>query len=397
MNNHGPKKILLVINADTAGKLVSHDRRQERLTDYAALKKATGGDILDWNDLPDRGWRGRLVRLIGRGASLTVLAWRRRKTYDLVYCDSENNGLPLAALLKFSRARLPLMMIGHWITPAKKRWLIRILGLQSVISRLFVHATPQYEAAINDLKIPASRVQLLPYQVDTQFWQPQNARPLEPAPDRPFILTAGLEYRDYPTLIEAVRGLPVDLRIAASSIWSKRDENASTEATLPPNVSFGRQRFNYVELRDLYAACLFVVVPLQSVNFQAGITLILEAMAMGKPVIVSRSLGQLDTVIGSPPDPSEGRFVQLYGSSELGGPTGCYVPTGDPVALRGAIQDWLDHPDGVARLGAQARRTVERVMDVEQFATRIHRAIQEVLPTNVPVEADQEELSLKSK
>ena len=74
------------------------------------------------------------------------------------------------------------------------------------------------------------------------------------------ICAVGQELRDYPTLVEAVRGLDVDVVIAAASPWSKR-EDSSAGLDIPPNVEVGA--FDLFELRQLYADAAFVVVPLR--------------------------------------------------------------------------------------------------------------------------------------
>ena len=98
-------------------------------------------------------------------------------------------------------------------------------------------------------------------------------------PGLPIISAVGLEFRDYPTLLEAVDGLDVQVVIAAASPWSKRDDTTQ-HAEVPDNVLV--RRFTQHELREVYAASDFVVMPLYHVEFQAGVTALLEAMAMKK-------------------------------------------------------------------------------------------------------------------
>ena len=107
---------------------------------------------------------------------------------------------------------------------------------------------------------------------------------------------------------------------------------------LPANVVVGKR--NAKELRELYARSLFVVVPVQNVEFDAGVTALTEAMAMGKPVIATRTVGL------------EGLFED--------GEQGIYVPPGDARALRDAMERLLERPDEAERMGAAGRRLVER-------------------------------------
>src|SRR5262249_30064615 len=150
--------------------------------------------------------------------------------------------------------------------------------------------------------------------VDTRFFAPR-----EPASaDGPMICTAGLEFRDYPTLLEAVRGLDARVVVAAASPWSKRP-HTTARAHLPPHVDICQ--LGFVALRQLYADAEFVVMPLCDVPFQAGVTTILEAMAMRNAVVCSRTRGQTDVLLDDV--------------------TGVYVPPGDVPRLRAALVDLL--------------------------------------------------------
>jgi glycosyltransferase involved in cell wall biosynthesis len=112
------------------------------------------------------------------------------------------------------------------------------------------------------------------------------------------------------------------------------------------------------DFRDMYAASAFVVMPLVEVDFQAGITTILEAMAMGRAVICSRVAGQTDTV-------AEGE-------------TGRYVAPGDPAALRRAIVELLDDEVDADRMGANARRWAVANADIVGYADRLAVVVSDV-------------------
>jgi glycosyltransferase involved in cell wall biosynthesis len=278
-------------------------------------------------------------------------------------------------MLKIARSNVAHVTIGHRITAAKKRPFFTWLKVQSHINCIALHSRQQYELAIRELGIPAERLALIPYQVDTDFWQP------EAAVEERLVCSAGLEFRDYPTLVRAVEGLDVEVVIGAASHWSKR-RNTAADQTLPANVHVSA--FNYAALRNLYARSSIVVVPLDDTDFQAGVTTILEAMAMSKPVIVTHSLGQTDVVEdrrnatrGKAPrvrPPSMVRSLAEVAGVEVE-PTGFYVPPDDPAALRRAIEHLLAHPDERRRLGEAGRQTVERLLTVDHFAERIQQLV----------------------
>jgi glycosyltransferase involved in cell wall biosynthesis len=162
------------------------------------------------------------------------------------------------------------------------------------------------------------------------------------------LCAVGQERRDYPTLVEAVRQLDVDVAIAAVSPWSKY-QDSSAGLDVPANVT--ARGYDLFELRQLYADAAFVVVPLEDTDFQAGITTILEAMAMGKAVVCTLTRGQTDVVVD--------------------GENGLSVPPGDPVALRQAIERLLADPAEAARFGGNGRRWVEEHADLDAYVAQL--------------------------
>ncbi len=213
--------------------------------------------------------------------------------------------------------------------------------------------------------------------VDTQFFSPDAvaAIPDPQSPEistlasaaadtgmsRPMICAVGLERRDYPTLMEAVDGLDIDVVVAAASPWSKQS-NSAEDSTLPDNVSV--MSFSQKDLRDVYHRSMFSVMPLVEVDFQAGITAILESMSMERPVVCTRTVGQTDTLIDIDTDTAS---------------TGRYVPPGDVRTMRATIERLVGDPDGTADLGRSSRKWVVEHADVEVYARGLARAIDELV------------------
>jgi glycosyltransferase involved in cell wall biosynthesis len=342
-------RVLFVVTADLPHGVPAVDDSGATAPrkDYAAIAAALGADVLDRTAVLNTAW-GRLVaRLGGVALAQACAAFLRRAQYDAVLTDGEHIGLPLALLLKLSRACTAHVTIGHRISAPKKRPLWRWARAWTHVDRILLHATLQRRIALEALGIPAERLVLVPYQVDTSFWDPAKVGADGVAEER-LIVSAGLELRDYPALFRAVDGLDARVSVAAASHWSKR-RNSALDAPRPANVTV--TSLDYARLRDLYARAAIVVVPVVETDFQAGVTTILEAMAMGKPVVVTRTSGQTDVIVD--------------------GANGVYVPVADPAALRSVLVRLLDDPTERARLGAAARETVTRFMRVDQFAERV--------------------------
>ena len=290
----------------------------------------------------------RLARKGGADAALAMLGWTRRRRYDAIFSNGENVGIPLALLLGLSGGGPGHVTIGHRLSAGKKRLFFQTLKAQQQMRTIFVYAQAQHDWATNTLGIAPEKVALIPFHADDHFY-----RPLPTASDPNQICAAGLEWRDYPTLIEAVSEMPeLSVKLAAASPWSK-GRNETEGRTLPPNVD--ARRYDYAGLRQLYAQSSFVVVPLYETDFQAGVTTILEAMAMGKAVIATRTTGQTDVIED--------------------GITGLTVAPGDGKGWRTAITRLRTDDALRERLGRAARQWVEENAGLDRWAARLAEAV----------------------
>ena len=92
-------------------------------------------------------------------------------------------------------------------------------------------------------------------------------------------------------------------------------------------------------------------MPLEEVDFDAGVTSITEAMAMGKAVIVTKNKGQVDVI--------------------RDGIDGLYVPPHDARAMREAISHLLENPSEAERLGAAGRQAVLERHTLDDYTSRV--------------------------
>jgi glycosyltransferase involved in cell wall biosynthesis len=345
-----------VIAADIREQIASGKRPR---ADYLELARSFNADLLDY--VAARTIAGRtgsvLEKIGGPNLVLAYACWKIRKTCEAIITDGEQIGLPLATLLKLTPGPRPRhLMIVHVISEPKKTLFLDWLGVQSAIDRFITYSRWQQRFIEDRWKLDRNRVLWTPFMVDQEFFAPERVTPNSSA--RPQVCAVGLERRDYETLLRAVDGLDVHVVIAAASPWSKRTEGIATR-TIPSNVTV--RKFTQYELRQLYADSRFMVMPLENVKFQAGVTAILECMAMGKAVICSRVPGQTDVVV----EDENGR----------------YVPEGDPLALRAEIQRLLDCPHEANSLGARGRQLIERQMNLDLYSRRLtdvlHEAINE--------------------
>jgi glycosyltransferase involved in cell wall biosynthesis len=129
-----------------------------------------------------------------------------------------------------------------------------------------------------------------------------------------YIFAAGRTGRDWPTFAEAVNGLPIDVVAVCSS-------EAATTVEFPKAVRLFSE-IDYQHYRKLLLDSRIVVVPLEAHVYSSGQVAFLEAMALGKSVIVTDCVGSRDYISD--------------------GVNGLMVPTGDSEAMRGAILKVLE-------------------------------------------------------
>jgi len=362
----GPR-VLVVVGADASTDTTRGPRR-----DYAVLATMLGATIVDRRSI-ERSKIARAIRAVaGTAPAFAWLAFRRLGDHDAVVTDGEHVGIPLALLMRLTRSKVHHVTIGHRLSAPKKQMFFKALRCHDAMGTIVVHARRQYDHAVASLGIPAEKLALVPYHVDTEFWSPRATS------DDRLVVSVGLEHRDYVTLFKAASAVRASFVVAAASLWSR---HALRSKDAPPNVVIAE--LDYHQLRDLYARAAVVVVPLKDVDNQAGITTILEAMAMGKPVIVSQSRGQTDVIEDrrgperGEPAPRPRSLLRLIAAEQdvPVEPNGFYVPPGDADALVRAIAFLLDHPEERASLGAAGRRLAERLLTVDAFAARLHALV----------------------
>jgi glycosyltransferase involved in cell wall biosynthesis len=189
------------------------------------------------------------------------------------------------------------------------------------------------------------------------------AGPAPNAPRRvPVIGTAGpLErIKGHQFFLEAARrvldaGIEAEFVVAGSGQEEAFLRRLSKSLGITEHVTFAPHVREYIDV--LEALDIFVLPSLQ----QGLGTVMIEAMALQKPVIAAR-VGGVQSVVRD-------------------GETGLLVPSGDVIALAEAMIRLLRCPAEAARLGSAGRALVTRDFNVEQMAGRtaeLYRQVVEV-------------------
>lgn len=167
-----------------------------------------------------------------------------------------------------------------------------------------------------------------------------------------YMLSAGRSGRDYATLFRAFSTLDYKLHVVCDS------ENALHNLETPSNILVLRNCYNddYVtELRN--ASC--VVIPLAADDISAGQMVLIQAMAFGKPTIITRT-------------PTVEEYVSDGKQSLL-------VERGNPDELRAAVERLQKDPELAARLSDNATAAYENSFSMRAYVRNIVAKVNEIL------------------
>ncbi len=269
--------------------------------------------------------------------------------FDLILSHTEKVSFPLALILKWFRSSKPHIVVLSRITSVnnkkskQKIWFFK--KTMNSVTRFLIWSSVQRKIAIERFGVPPEKIILLKRGLDQLFWSPREV-------ETDMICSVGMEARDYPTLVDALRQLEIPCHIAAGASRGdifKTVERLHNISDIPDSVTIGPKE--PLELRALYARSRFTVISLLPTDSDNGLTSMLETMAMGKPVICSRTEGQVDII--------------------QDGVTGIYVPQGDSGAMRDAIQSLWDDPERCKKMGKAAREFIVKHHNMEQFVSAI--------------------------
>jgi len=316
--------------------------------EFAEFCARNNAVIVDFGILDSPRFPERLLR-VPRPVLFGLRSKSHRRRYDAAVASGEDIGMWCALSDLLALRRRPLCIITHGSFFASGRWerAARLMRYQDHVHWACL-SQRLADVMVEKFHFPRNRVHNAGYGVDLDFFRPSDT-PV----DRRLIVAAGTASRDYNILVEACKGLDAKLRIAADSAWFPSKVNIS-EHDLPPGVHVASAG-DYHGLRDLYAAASFVVVPLKPVVHAAGYAVIAEAMAMGKPVISTRT-------------PSVSDFID-------DGVNGFLVEPGDVEGLRKRLRQLLADPDLARSMGEHARRDSEQLWSLQSYCERLEQIV----------------------
>lgn len=353
-------KALIVATSRKPKNFVQELEAGERYRiEYLELTESLPAQYVDY-DPPGMHIHKLIRKLEERAHADFFWAWQiaqkvKREKFDVVLSMSERIAVPLGVMLDPGVKHFAILlntMEPKWLTA------IRMLKLQHRWTHIIVYSRAEAEALQAELSISPEKISGIMNHVDLGFF---NADGIVVDPSQPpFFMSQGLAKRDYPTLIRAMEKLPhVTCKISAVSAWDKF--KAGYEGmVIPPNVHL--ESFNHPFLiKQVTAQSRFVVIPLRTETgmWCAGSTSVMQAQAMGKPVVVTRLPGIAEYV--------------------KDGETGFLVRGNDPGALAEAIDRLWMNPQRAAEMGKNAQQWMAENFSLQTYVERFSALIRKIV------------------
>lgn len=302
----------------------------------------------------------RAIRVSGgySGDFASVLACRRElNRADVVFSTVDTVGIPLALMARARLVRRPIVYAAIGLPERLVQLRSRLARSRYLDAFRKLHTVVAYGwGEVHELRAwlgeDGPSVEFVAFGVDTESFQPDDS-----APSVADVVSVGADpRRDFPLLLEVARRLPERTFHVVASTGTARDLGAVPgNLALEVDVPLSR-------VRECLLGARVVALPVRENSYSGATTTLLQAMACGKPVVVSRTAA----------------IVQGY---HLEDGVNCrLVRPGDPESLESAVAHALEAP----QLGLRARETVERHHTWGQYTDAIHGLLVSAAGTTVP-------------
>lgn len=342
-----------------------HTQNIQYLLEQHALGRCPAHFLYGATHLADHGievvWH-RFIPSLSRIHRMVVTCWRiwhQRKHIDAVYA-THYTGLELLIFLRtFGLFHHPIVLWHHQPVVHSSSWMREQLGklFYRGMDGLIFFSQKLIDDSLATGKVPAYKLHLGYWGADLDFYDRLSAT----QPTRHGFVSTGKELRDMPTLVEAFNrtGAPLDIYHNHNSAHVNYEETFSRLHVAPNIHVHYNDHFALSELFEAanHAGC--IVICCHESRYTVGLTTVVEALALGIPMICSRN----------PQIP-----IDIDGEG-----CGITVPYYDVEGWVAAIQYIEKHPDKAAEMGHKGRLLAERLFNDKRCGTLVAELLHAVV------------------
>lgn len=284
------------------------------------------------------------------GDFASVLAsLRRLNRADVVFSTVDTVGIPLMLLARYGLVRRPFVYTA--IGLPERLVQLRSARIEQLYARALAGASAIVVYSEHEASVLAAwlsdrgadvQVEFVPFGVDADTFRPSGV-----APEVDVVSVGADPHRDFELLFEVATALPDTSFLVVTTTDHVRSLPAP-----PPNVAIETD-LPFDEMRRRLERARVVALPVRENSYSGATTVLLQAMALAKPVVVTRT-----AAIESGYGLGDGDNVQL-------------VAPGDVAWFRKALTELLTNDAQARGLGAAARATVEAQLTWGRYVERL--------------------------
>jgi glycosyltransferase involved in cell wall biosynthesis len=289
------------------------------------------------------------------GDFATVLASLRvLNRADVVFSPVATVGIPLMLLARGRVVRAPFVYtaigLPERLVRLRSRRMERLyagaLGLASTVVAYSEHEADVLRRWLRERGVDV-RVEFVPFGVDVEAFRPTGS-----SPDIDVVSVGADPHRDFELLLTVARALPESRFLAVTTA-----EHARSLAGRPANVTVETD-LPFDEMRDRLERARVVALPVRDNSYSGATTVLLQAMALAKPIVVSRTAA-IATGYGL----EDGGNVRL-------------VAPGDAAGFGRTVAELLGDEPRARGVGAHARTTVDSGLTWVRYVDRLAAILQ---------------------
>jgi len=270
---------------------------------------------------------------------------------DIVFCPGEEIGIPLAGVCRGQANRPKIVVWFHRITGLQAKAAMKLFDIANSVDLAVASSSSNRNFLQTYLNFAKEKILFWWYSIDVDYFA-SRTKAIAKNNSRPLIVSSGLERRNYNLLAAATGKLDLEVKVAGFSQFQSRAAK-NFPKVMPANMS--NRRYSLPELVDLYHQADLVALCLRENDGTCGVTVLSEAMACGKAIVCTRTIGLSDYL-----DSQDAVLT---------------VEPGDVEALQRAILSLLNDPVEAKLRGERAYKLVKERSDVKNRVAELAKFI----------------------
>ena len=265
---------------------------------FHLIKRGFKVDLIEESDLGIKRKNNLIIRIFDRFASNLIglpinhlLSFIKKKNMnllnkaDILLVTTSSIGLTLGLLKSIGILKKPVLFFVMGLLPYKKNN-FRNIFYKFLLKDVHLICISKGEKKYLEKNLRQENLTYIPFGVDIEFWHPGE----ENAYDKKYVLAIGNDYaRDWQTLIDSWDFNFPTLKLVTNLPVSTNKKNIKII-----RGSWEKKFLSDLDIKKLYLNCFYVIIPLKETIQPSGQSSCLQAMACGKPVIMSNIKGIWD-------------------------------------------------------------------------------------------------------